>query len=783
MKLQELAFQLHLNPKDLLNGSVKILGKKMSLNLELTWKDELKIRRYFKTQQAKKAILKGRLRKEIGKNNKLIKTSSAQKQAVIESTSHVNKKIEISSIEEEKKSITPQTSDKKQVKSFLYKRPLATPSIIQKKPEESAQKKEKKRIKNFTQEKPKEKLDSYKKKKPTQNQKLFKRNNLKKFNEDRSDKSYKKVFSNKKKREPRKVHTFHSRKKVLVFHSAMSVSDFSKLIGKKSQDIQKILKQILDVDTNIITVETAELIAEELKVKIEVKVSSVSGELDNQQGNLEKRPPIVTIMGHVDHGKTSLLDCIRGSSIVDKEAGNITQRIGAYGVDAPQGRITFLDTPGHEAFSSMRARGSHTTDIVVLVVAVDDGVKPQTIEAIQHAKLAKVPVIVALTKCDKENSDIKKVIESLMQYELIAEKYGGNTIVVEVSSKTKKGISELLDIILLQAENMNLQARKSGFAKGVVIESRLEKKIGNIVSLLVQNGNLKQGDHIFSDQFYGKIRSMSDENGKILKEAFPSQPVEVLGFSGVPPAGSVFQVASEKIAKIMVEKKISDKKIVISEQKSFNLEESFFAASIKQCHFIVKTDTHGSLEAIRQLVDKIKNEQVKAKIVFSSVGAINKSDIHLAITTGATVIGFHVRPEKDAKEIAEKEGIEIVIYDIIYELIDKIKLSVEGLLRPILQQELQGKAQVLNTFNIPKIGLIAGCKVLEGKIIKNSILKIIRKDNLIHEGKLYSLKHLKSDVEKIEQGEECGLTIQSYKNFQVDDIIECYTQKEKKAQL
>ncbi len=779
MKLQELAKTLQLKPKYLMELSYEVFGRRLNLNTDIDLKDEHAIIKFLDHKKKKQAVRGGSLikRKKVALITEPLQTQPKE----IDSLPNVAKKAENSESSvvidtQQTSEITAEKVQKNEVVNEVNKPNTAVA--------DSSSKNKDNLQRTANSKTSPESSDN--KKKQFQNQKFSKKVNFRKLSEDTERKIYKRFrpVKNNLHKKKKKEHTFTSRKKEIVFASAMSISDFSKLIGKKRSDIVTVAKRILDIETELITSEIAELIAEELKIKIVVKDSSLATKLDTKKsGVLKTRPPIVTIMGHVDHGKTSLLDCVRNSSIADREAGNITQHIGAYFVQTPQGKITFLDTPGHEAFSSMRARGSSITDIVILVIALDDGIKPQTIEAIKHARLAKVPIIVALTKCDKPNINAKKITESLMQYELVSEEYNGDTTMVQVSAKTKEGINEILELILIQAESMQLQTTNDEFAQGVVIESRIDKQRGSITSLLVQSGTLKTGDHIFSGKFYAKIRSMSDENSNILKEVTPSQPVEVMGFSDTPPAGNPFQATNEKLAKMMAAKNFADEKNTTTELYTESLEERFAASQVKELNILLKTDTYGSLEAIEKLVGQIKHEQVVPKIIFSSIGAINRSDIHLAMTTGSLVMGFYVRPEKAAKELAQTEGIEIAIFDVIYEFIDKVKLMVSSMLEPILRQELQGKAQVLNIFNIPKIGQVAGCKVLEGKIIKDSVLKVIRSDNLVYEGKLQSLKHLKSNVEKIEQGEECGIIVQNYKNFQVDDTIECYLQTQEQSQL
>ena len=596
-----------------------------------------------------------------------------------------------------------------------------------------------------------------------------------------------------KKKDPRhrkkEKHVFNPRKKEIAITSALNAVQLASVIGKKVKEISKVLKQLNQKEDKdyLIEPEAAQLIAEELGVKLVLKktqsVTDLLAQKDAQE-NLQTRPPVVTIMGHVDHGKTSLLDCIRNSNIAIKEKGNITQHIGAYNVKSTNSNITFLDTPGHEAFSAMRARGSNITDIVILVIAVDDGIKPQTIEAIQHAQAAKIAIIVAITKCDKPESNPKKIMEDLMQYNLIAEEYGGNITMLPISSQTKEGINELLELIMLHASNMDLKANFAAPAKGTVIESKVDKNKGNLISLLVQSGTLKIGDYILVGKHHGKVRTLNDENNQKIKLVTPSLPVEMMGLPQIAPAGTSFQVIDEKLAKTVAEK------IVFNEQqetmqKTAASEEDFFQnqTEVKELILLLKVDVYGSIEAVQHLIEKVKNEQVQTKIILSGVGAINLSDVNLAITTNATILGFNVRAENAAKKLANSEKVIIQTFDVIYELLDSIKTMLSGMLTPIIKETLQGQAKVLETFYVKKVGQIAGCQVENGKMVKDSLLKIIRDNVVIHQNKLTSLKSFKNDAKVVEEGNECGLSIQGYKNFKAGDIVECYQQTQTQVEL
>ena len=563
------------------------------------------------------------------------------------------------------------------------------------------------------------------------------------------------------------------------------MADLAQIIGIKISVSSDVLEQLnADADlTKLIDPETAQLIAEELGVKVELKIESVTDKLKdtNEAKDLKERPPIVTIMGHVDHGKTSLLDVIRNSNVADKESGNITQHLGAYYVETPNVAITFLETPGHEAFVAMRARGANITDIVILVVSADDGPKPQTVEAIKHAQIAKVPIIVAITKCDKPDINIQKVTESLMQYSLIAEEYGGYTTVIKVSSKSKEGIKELLESILILAKSLNFKASYVSKAKGVVIESRLDRNRGNLNSLLVQSGELKVGDYILCGAIHGKVRTITNDNSQEIKSALPSMPVEITGLNSMPPVGTSFQVAEEKIAKLAAEKHLIEQKELIAPP---NLEELLQASNTAKGLFIIlKADVNGSMEAVQKLIAEIKHEQIKPKVVLASLGIVSMSDVNLAITTGAILIGFNVQCDNEAKKTAEKEDINIYLHNVIYELIDNVRNLASGMLSPIIHESLQGKAKVLETFHITKIGQIAGCQVMDGKIVKDSILKVIRDDAVIHTSKLASLKQFQSDVGEVSVGNECGIAVQGYKNFKAGDLVECYLQTKEEVYL
>lgn len=484
-------------------------------------------------------------------------------------------------------------------------------------------------------------------------------------------------------------------------------------------------------------------------------------------------------MGHVDHGKTSLLDAIRKTNVVATEAGGITQHIGAYQVEVGKGTITFLDTPGHEAFTAMRARGAQVTDIVILVVAADEGPMPQTIEALNHAKAANVPIIVAINKIDKPGANPDRVKNILAEKGLIPEEWGGTTLYAEVSAKMGKGIQELLDLILIQAEVMELKANPDKLAKGVVIESKLDKGRGPVATVLVQEGTLKVGDPFIVGTYYGRVRSLINDKGKKIDKAGPSTPVEVLGLPGVPDAGEHFIVVSDErkarqIANLR-EAKLKEKEM--AKKAKLSLEEVYERiqqGEIQELNIVLKADVQGSVEAVSEALKRVSTEKVKVNIIHSGVGSISESDVMLAEASNAIIIGFNVKTDLKAQQLAEKNNVDIKIYNIIYDLVDNVKLALEGLLKPILQEVLVGKAEVRQTFHVSKVGTIAGSYVLEGRVMRNDKVKLLRDKQIIFEGKISSLKRFKDDVREVQQGFECGISLDGWNDIKVGDIMEFY---------
>jgi len=556
-----------------------------------------------------------------------------------------------------------------------------------------------------------------------------------------------------------------------------------KLSLKPSDIIQKLLKQGVLVNINqYIPEEMVKKIGEILGCEINRAPTEEEKILEeylqpSEVSRLKPRPPVVTLMGHVDHGKTSLLDAIRKSNIAEKEAGGITQHIGAYAIEFHGKKITFLDTPGHEAFTAMRARGANVTDIVILVVAADDGVMPQTIEAVDHARAANVPIVVAINKIDKPQADIDRVKKQLQGLNLTPEDWGGETITVGVSAKTGQGIEELLEMILLEAEMLELKADFDSPARGVVLESKISKG-GPRASLLIQNGTLREGDVILAGVHWGKIKAMFNDRMMRIKEAPPSMPVEVLGLSGTPEAGEkFFVVKSEALAKEIAERrKMLLREKGLQKPKKVSLEDLHkkIEEGEKELRLIIKADVQGSLEAVKTVLSKIPSQEVRLNILHEGIGDVSESDIMLASASDAVVLGFHVGIEPRASTRAKIEGVEVRIYQIIYEIYDEIKKAIEGMLEPKIREVFIGKAEIKQIFKISKVGTVGGAFVLKGKVIRNSPCKVIRGNEMVYKGKISSLKRFKNDVREVEEGFECGIGIENFNELQVGDIIEVY---------
>ena len=569
----------------------------------------------------------------------------------------------------------------------------------------------------------------------------------------------------------------------------IQVGELAKLMAIKAAEVVKNLMSLGVVATinDVIDQETALLVVDEIGHNgIAIKESDIEENFASAityNDEPEERSPVITVMGHVDHGKTTLLDYIRKTKVVDGEAGGITQHIGAYQVDTSKGRITFIDTPGHAAFSSMRARGANTTDIVILVVAANDGIKPQTEEAINHAKAADVSIVVAINKIDLDGADVEKVKGDLAGKDLVPEDWGGNIQMVPVSAITGEGIDDLLERISLEAELLELKAHYKGPAQGVVIESELDKFKGAVATFLIQNGTLKVGDLVASGNVIGKIKSIVDSDGSKSKNAGPSSAVEVLGLNGVPNAGDQFQVVeSEKQAREIAEYRITKEKerklLKQKDELAGNLFETLGQSDRKILNVILKTDVGGTREAIAAALDEVGNEDAKIKIISSGVGGISGSDANLAIASEAVLIGFNVRADSAAKKIIEDEGLSLTYHSIIYELLDDVKARLSGLLDPIVKEEIVGTAEVLEVFNSPKFGQVAGCKVIEGNVYRNKPVRVLRDEVVIFEGELNSLRRFKDDVGEVQNGNECGMGIKNYKDIKPGDKIEVFDRKE-----
>ena len=513
--------------------------------------------------------------------------------------------------------------------------------------------------------------------------------------------------------------------------------------------------------------------------KLTLEEQVMKEELDNPN-DLVPRSPVVTIMGHVDHGKTSLLDAIRESNLIDSEAGNITQHIGAYHVELERGNVVFLDTPGHAAFTAMRARGAQVTDIVVLVVAASDGVMPQTIEAVNHAKAAKVPILVAINKIDVEGARPDNVKRQLAEHDLVPEEWGGQTIFVEISAKERIGIDDLLEMLILEAELLELKANPNKAARGAVIEARLDKGRGPAATVLVQDGTLNVGDAFIAGRYYGKVRAMIDDRGRYIKQTAPSNPVEVLGFTGVPEAGDRFYaVVSERDAKTISESRQAEhRQAQLGSHSRVSLEELFQQireGDIKELNVIVKGDVQGSVQAVCDSLRKLSTDEVKIKIIHQAVGGITETDILLASASNAIVVGFNVRPTTGALQAKEREGIDVRTYSIIYDLISDVTSAMEGLLEPEIREVVIGRGIIRQVFRVPRAGSVAGTYVNWGRIAHNHPLRVLRDNRLIYEGKVDSLRRFKEDVSEVSANYECGVSISTFNDFKLDDVLECYT--------
>jgi translation initiation factor IF-2 len=572
----------------------------------------------------------------------------------------------------------------------------------------------------------------------------------------------------------------------VVIPEVITIQELANRMAERGVDVIKYLMKDGEMHkiTDVIDSDTAQLIAEEFGHVVR-RVS----EADVEEGfigaediaeDVEPRAPVVTIMGHVDHGKTSLLDAIRATNVVSQEAGGITQHIGAYQVVTPAGqKITFIDTPGHEAFTAMRQRGAQVTDIVVLVVAADDGVKPQTVEAINHAKAAQVPMIVAINKIDKQGADPQRVRTELLSHEIVVESLGGDTLEIEVSALKKTGLDRLLEAIALQAEVLELKANPNRPAEGVIVEAKLERGRGPVGTALVQRGTLHLGDLVVAGSAYGRVRALINDLGEQVKDAGPSVPVEVLGFDSAPEAGDQFAVVeNEARAREITDYRLRErrKRLAVAGQRG-SLEQMMAqlkAAGTKEFTLLVKGDVQGSVEAIVAALDKLGTDEVRARIIHAGVGGITESDVGLASTSGAVILGFNVRANSQAREAAERDGVEIRYYAVIYDLVDEVKQAMSGLLAPTRRETFLGNAEILEVFTISKVGKVAGCRVTEGKVERGAQVRLIRDNVVVHEGKLSTLKRFKDEVKEVVAGQECGMAFEGYQDMRQGDVIECF---------
>ncbi len=601
------------------------------------------------------------------------------------------------------------------------------------------------------------------------------------------------------KRSKKKVQKDEERNKQKIFElkeitipESITVKDLAMELKKTSGEIIKKLFNygIMATINNTIDFDTAYLVASEFgvtaKKKEEVKEEDILfDESEDKEEDLVPRPPVVVVMGHVDHGKTSLLDAIRKTNVIEGEAGGITQHIGAYKVNINGREITFLDTPGHEAFTSMRARGAQITDIAILIVAADDGVMPQTVEAINHAKAAEIPIIVAINKIDLPGANIDKIKQQLMEYELVPEEWGGDTIFVPISAKKHLNIENLLEMVLLVADMKELKANPHKQAKGAVIEARLDKAKGPIASMLVQRGTLNVGDTIVVGKSIGKIRAMKNDKGQKVKMAGPSTPVEIMGLTEMPEAGDTFyEVKDEKTAKHLIERrKRQEREAHLNNMNKVtlsNLFEKMASENLKQLNIIIKADVQGTAEALSQSLEKLTNDEVRVKVIHHGAGAVTESDVQLAKAAKAIIIAFNVRPVATAKDMAERDEVEIKQYSVIYQAIEEVEAAMKGLLDPVYEEKVIGEAEVRQTFKVSNVGTIAGCFVLSGKVERNAGVRVIREEVVIHEGKLVSLKRFKDDVKEVTKGFECGLQIEAYNDIKEGDKIEVFVQEQVK---
>jgi translation initiation factor IF-2 len=584
-------------------------------------------------------------------------------------------------------------------------------------------------------------------------------------------------------------------RKTLKIGESINLGELAKMMSQKAGDvIKKLITMGVRATLNqALDHETAALVAEEFGFDVSVDIFEEKDLLIDSYPEeayrvLTPRPPVVTVMGHVDHGKTTLLDAIRETNVVAGEAGGITQHIGAYSVDVDGRKVSFVDTPGHEAFTAMRARGAKVTDVVILVVAADDGVMPQTIEAVNHARAADVPIIVAINKIDKPEANVERIKRQLSEVGLLSEEWGGDTLFAEVSAKQKKGIKELLELVLLQADILELKADSSKRANGFVIEARLDKGRGPVATVIVKEGTLHIGDYLVSGTTSGKVRALTDDKGVRVNEAGPSMPVEIMGLSGVPEAGDrIYVVKDERAAKdVVAHREMKQRESAAAKERKPSLEnlfETLEEKEAKELALIIKADTQGSAEAITEAISKLSTEKCQVKVVHTGVGGITETDVVLASASDAIIVGFNVRPDTKALEIAEREGVSLELHTIIYKLIERVRDAMEGLLEPIVKEKITGHAEIRETFSISRIGTIAGCMVSDGKVSRDNGVRVVRDGVVIFEGKLASLRRFKDDVREVNSGYECGVGIERFNDIKVGDVLEFFTHEHIKQEL
>lgn len=582
-------------------------------------------------------------------------------------------------------------------------------------------------------------------------------------------------------------------KRIIKISETITIGELAKRMGIKATDLIKAMMKLGSMVTinHVLDHDAAVLLASDYGYEVEnvaVDLDEILESTPDTPESLLKRPPVVTIMGHVDHGKTSLLDAIRKANVIEGEAGGITQHIGAYDVELHGRKITFLDTPGHEAFTAMRARGAKVTDIVILVVAADDGVMPQTKEAINHSKAAGVPILVAINKVDKPDAKPERVKQELTEHGLVAEEWGGDTTMVEVSAKQRLNLEELLEMVLLQADVMDLKANPDKEAKGTIVEGKLDKGRGPVATVLVQEGTLKVGDYCVVGVHSGRVRAMQNDRGERVIEAGPSMPVELVGLSGVPDAGDVFvAMKDEKQAReIATLRQIKFREIELAKHTKMSLDDLYKriqSGEVKDLNVIVKADVQGSVEAVADSLRKQSTDAVRLNVIHTAVGAITESDVNLASASNAIIIGFSIRPEVKAQSLAEKEGVDIRLYNVIYDAVDDVRKAMEGLLSPVFKEKYLGRVEVREVFSVPKAGNVAGCYVLDGKIVRNAQVRLLRDNVVVYQGKLASLRRFKDDVKDVATGYECGMALENYNDIKVGDVIEAFEMEKTAAKL